>query len=184
MPTVRFSSPIRYLWAHMGITRNGHPFVRYEPKRLSAEESLERGTAHCQSMEQRRSVRDFSDEAVPRSLIEQAILTASSAPSGAHQQPWTFVAVRSPELKRKIRIAAEEEEKTSYEGRMSEEWRKALEPIGTSHSWKRSRGSSWSSHSSTDWSMARSASTTTSKRASASLAASSLLPCTTWGYRH
>ena len=115
----------------MGITRNGHPFVRYEPKRLSAEESLERGTAHCQSMEQRRSVRDFSDEAVPRSLIEQAILTASSAPSGAHQQPWTFVAVRSPELKRKIRIAAEEEEKTSYEGRMSEEWRKALEPIGT-----------------------------------------------------
>ena len=90
-----------------------------------------RAEAFYNKMEARRSVRDFSNRSVPRELIERAIQTASTAPSGAHIQPWTFVAVSNPELKRRIREAAEEEERTSYGGRMSEEWLEALEPIGT-----------------------------------------------------
>lgn len=82
-------------------------------------------------MEKRRSIRFFSDAPVPKNLIELAIKTASTAPSGAHMQPWTFVAISDPEIKRKIRIAAEKEEKESYEGRMSEEWLQALAQIGT-----------------------------------------------------
>jgi nitroreductase len=83
-------------------------------------------------MDTRRSVRDFSDRPVPRDLIEAAIRTASTAPSGAHMQPWTFVAVSDPALKRSIRIAAEEEEYESYQGgRMPPEWLEALAPIGT-----------------------------------------------------
>ena len=74
----------------------------------------------------------FSVDPVPRELIELAIMTGSSAPSGAHQQPWTFVAVGDPEVKRQIRIAAEEEERQSYEGgRMPAEWLTALAPLGT-----------------------------------------------------
>jgi len=80
----------------------------------------------------RRSVRHFSADPVPRELIEIAIRTASSAPSGAHRQPWRFVAVDDPDLKREIRIAAEREERTSYEGgRMPPEWLEALAPLGT-----------------------------------------------------
>jgi nitroreductase len=80
----------------------------------------------------RRSVRMFSADPVPRELIEQAIMTGASAPSGAHQQPWTFVAVSDPDVKRRIRKAAEAEERRNYEGgRMPPEWRAALEPLGT-----------------------------------------------------
>ncbi len=83
-------------------------------------------------MDERRSVRDFSNRPVPKSCIEDAIRTANTAPSGAHMQPWTWVVVDDSDLKRHIRIAAEEEEYQSYEGgRMSEEWRQALEPLGT-----------------------------------------------------
>lgn len=82
-------------------------------------------------MDERRSVRSFSSDPVPRRLIELAILTASTAPSGAHQQPWTFVAVSDPETKRHIREAAESEERRSYESRMTEEWLEALAPLGT-----------------------------------------------------
>jgi iodotyrosine deiodinase len=82
-------------------------------------------------MDERRSVRMFSSEAVSRTLIETAIRTASTAPSGAHQQPWTFVAVSDATAKRRIRIAAEEEERRSYDSRMSDEWLEALKPIGT-----------------------------------------------------
>ena len=73
----------------------------------------------------------FSAEPVPRELIEWAIRTASTSPSGAHQQPWTFVAVSDPAMKRRIRVAAEAEERRSYAGRMSEEWLAALKPLGT-----------------------------------------------------
>ncbi len=82
-------------------------------------------------LDERRSVRAFSPEPVPRRLIELAIATASTAPSGAHQQPWTFVAVSDPDTRRRIRIAAEAEERRSYESRMSEEWLDALAPLGT-----------------------------------------------------
>jgi nitroreductase len=80
----------------------------------------------------RRSVRDFSDRPVPRRLIELAVAAASTAPSGAHRQPWTFVLVGDPELKRRIRQAAEAEERDNYlGGRMNEEWQAALAPLGT-----------------------------------------------------
>jgi iodotyrosine deiodinase len=79
----------------------------------------------------RRSVRAFSREPVPWELVENAIATAGTAPSGAHQQPWTFVAVSDPELKRRIREAAEEEERRNYDGRMSDEWLRTLERLGT-----------------------------------------------------
>jgi nitroreductase len=80
----------------------------------------------------RRSVRDFSDRPVPKRLIELAVEAASTAPSGAHRQPWTFVLVGDPVVKRRIREAAEEEERQNYlDGRMNEEWQAALEPLGT-----------------------------------------------------
>lgn len=90
-----------------------------------------RAEAFRQQMQARRSVREFSSEAVPRALIEAAIGTAATAPSGAHRQPWRFVAVADPRLKSEIRIAAEAEERASYEERMSQEWLAALEPLGT-----------------------------------------------------
>jgi len=93
---------------------------------------LERGRAHYDLMENRRSVRQFSADPVPRELIELAIATASTAPSGAHRQPWSFVAVSEQGIKHEIRVAAETEERTSYEGgRMPPEWLEALAPLGT-----------------------------------------------------
>ncbi len=82
-------------------------------------------------MQRRRSVRMFSSSPVPRKLIEEAILTAGTAPSGAHRQPWHFVAVSDPVIQSEIRRAAEKEERESYERRMSEEWLEALHPLGT-----------------------------------------------------
>ncbi len=82
-------------------------------------------------MDKRRTVRDFSDKPVPKALIEQLILTASTAPSGAHKQPWTFCAVSDPAMKTKIREAAEKEEYTNYHGRMSDRWLEDLAPFGT-----------------------------------------------------
>ncbi len=107
-------------------------FVPYRPPRIRAEEVLQRGHAVLAEMDQRRSVRAFAPDPVPREAIETAILAASTAPSGAHQQPWTFVAVSDPDIKHRIRLAAEAEERESYEGgRMPQEWLDALEPIGT-----------------------------------------------------
>ncbi len=82
-------------------------------------------------MQKRRSLRFFSGHPVPKAAIEQILMTASTAPSGAHKQPWTFCAVSSQDIKRQIRIAAEEEEYRSYHGRMSEEWLRDLVPFGT-----------------------------------------------------
>jgi len=90
-----------------------------------------RATDFFAEMDQRRTVRAFSPDPVPQRLIELAIQTASTAPSGAHQQPWTFVAVGDEDTKRHIRQAAEAEERRSYESRMSEEWLEALAPLGT-----------------------------------------------------
>ena len=107
------------------------PTIPYTVEPLTEAESLERADAFFDAMDARRSVREFSDRPVPRALIEHAIATASTAPSGAHMQPWTFVAVSDADLKRRIREAAEEEERTSYGGRMSDEWLEALAPLGT-----------------------------------------------------
>jgi nitroreductase len=82
-------------------------------------------------MRRRRTVRQFSSEPVPYELVENAIATAATAPSGAHQQPWTFVVVSDTGLKREIRRAAEEAERRSYESRMPNEWLEALRPLGT-----------------------------------------------------
>ncbi len=107
-------------------------FVAYDRPRLPAADMRERARAFRAEMAARRSVRAFAPDPVPRELIEQAILTAASAPSGAHQQPWTFVAVSDREKKHEIRVAAEAEERRSYEGgRMPAEWRAALVPLGT-----------------------------------------------------
>ncbi|WP_425071856.1 nitroreductase family protein [Sagittula sp. S175] len=83
------------------------------------------------TMQTRHTVRDFSPRPVPREIIESCIRTAGTAPSGANHQPWHFVAISNPELKRRIRAAAEEEEARFYDGAASDEWLKALEPIGT-----------------------------------------------------
>ncbi len=82
-------------------------------------------------MQRRRTVREFSDRAVPRDIIETALLTANTAPSGANLQPWHFVVVSRPETKKRIREAAEVEEREFYEHRASEEWLAALAPLGT-----------------------------------------------------
>ena len=93
-----------------------HAFTNYNPPRLVDEEMRRRADEFYELMSQRRSVRHFSSEEVPRELIERAIETASTAPSGAHRQPWRFVVIGDAEMKRKIRVAAEEEERISYEG--------------------------------------------------------------------
>jgi nitroreductase len=82
-------------------------------------------------LQRRRTVRQFSDRPVPRSIIEKCLLAAGTAPSGAHQQPWHFVAVSDPATKAKIRIAAEEEERNFYHRRAPKEWLDALRPLGT-----------------------------------------------------
>ncbi len=107
------------------------PFVPLEFSRLPGAESTERARAFFEEMNRRRTTRHFSTEPVPRDLIELAIRTAGTAPSGAHQQPWTFVAVSDPDLKRQIREAAEKEEHDFYHGRAPQEWIEALAPLGT-----------------------------------------------------
>ena len=105
--------------------------VPYESERLSAVEMVKRGREFYEFLDRRRSVRDFSSEAPPRECIDLAIRTASTAPSGAHRQPWRFVVVDDPALKKAIREAAEKEEKENYENRFPEEWLEALAPLGT-----------------------------------------------------
>jgi len=107
-----------------------HPFIPLDPEILPPEEMRRRAESFYRQMDSRRSVRDFSPDPVPRELIELAIRTASTAPSGAHRQPWRFVVVGDPGLKREIRVAAEAEERKSYEERMPDEWLEALAPLG------------------------------------------------------
>lgn len=96
-----------------------------------AEEMRQRSAAFYAELARRRSVRDFSERAVPREVIEHAIRAAGTAPSGAHMQPWQFVAVSSPAVKRQIREAAEAVEREFYESRAPEDWLDALSPLGT-----------------------------------------------------
>lgn len=108
-----------------------HPFVPLSFERMTPGDSLRTGRAFYDQMERRRTTRHFSTDPVPREWIEQAIRTAGTAPSGAHQQPWTFVAVSDPALKAAIREAAEEEERAFYRERATQEWLDALAPLGT-----------------------------------------------------
>ncbi len=105
--------------------------VPLEFERLDAETQRARALQFFQRMRTRRSVRQFSSEPVPFELIELAIRTAGTAPSGANQQPWRFIVVGDPELKRQIRLAAEAEERENYERRFPAEWKQVLEPLGT-----------------------------------------------------
>lgn len=94
----------------------------YTAPAYSPETALQRSRAFLHDMQQRRSLRFFSDQPVPFEIIQNIVATAATAPSGAHKQPWTFCVVQNPELKKAIRIAAEKEEFDNYHGRMSDEW--------------------------------------------------------------
>ena len=106
-------------------------FKKFDSKVYADEEIQNRAHSFYKLMDQRRSLRHFSDKPVPQEVIENIIMTASTAPSGAHKQPWSFCAVSSPDLKTKIRVAAEKEEVENYHGRMSKEWLHDLKPFGT-----------------------------------------------------
>ena len=106
------------------------PRVALAFHRLPPAEMVARARAYADEMMRRRTVRDFSTEPFPLEILDHAIRAASSAPSGAHQQPWTFVVVTDQELKRRIREAAEIEEKKNWEGRMPAAWIAAIEPLG------------------------------------------------------
>lgn len=108
-----------------------HPFIPYSPLPLAPEGLAERAHAVHAFMNRRRSVRDFADTPVPFSVIADLVRAAGTAPSGAHKQPWTFCVVGDPELKRRIREAAEAEEHASYNGRMPADWLADLAPLGT-----------------------------------------------------
>ena len=110
---------------------NRPKFIPFKSSHIEIEAVQARSRSFYDAMDERRTIRHFSDKPVPKEVIENIILTASSAPSGAHKQPWTFCAVSAAALKKEIRIAAEKEEYDSYNGRMSEEWLRDLAPIGT-----------------------------------------------------
>jgi len=106
-------------------------FIPFTGQNLSEEEMLKRSKEHFSFMDTRRSIRDFSDRPVPKEILENIIKAASTAPSGAHKQPWSFCLIGSEEMKSKIKEAAEVEEKENYTRRMSEQWIKDLNPFGT-----------------------------------------------------
>lgn len=113
------------------IVINGFKHVKYDALEFSTNEMHERAENFYHFMDQRRSIRGFSNKEVPRSVIENILKTASTAPSGAHKQPWTFCVVSNRELKRKIRVAAEAEEKETYENRMGPRWKHDLAAMAT-----------------------------------------------------
>ena len=108
-----------------------YPFIKYVKETYSEEEVINRSFKHFEYFDKRRTVRDFSDKIIPMEVIENLIKSASTAPSGANKQPWTFCVVTNPEIKKQIREAAEKEEYESYNGRMTPEWLEDLAPLGT-----------------------------------------------------
>jgi nitroreductase len=111
--------------------RGDHPFVPLDFEELPEQDMLGSAREFFERMNRRRSVRHFSDRPIPQEILEHAIRTAGTAPSGAHKQPWHFVLVGDSKIKREIRTAAEAEERESYEHRMPEAWLEDLEPLGT-----------------------------------------------------
>ena len=110
---------------------NGFKHLRYTAPKYSKEVMEQKSLEFYESMNQRRTVRDLSSEPIDKSIIDRLLQTASTAPSGAHKQPWTFCAISSTSIKKEIRKAAEAEEKESYDYKMSDRWKKDLEPLGT-----------------------------------------------------
>lgn len=108
-----------------------YDFISYQGISVNENEQESMSSSHLEFMRKRRSVRDFSSKKVSKRVIENIITTASSAPSGANMQPWTFCAISSDIIKKEIRIAAEEEERLNYKERMSDEWLEDLAPLGT-----------------------------------------------------
>ncbi len=112
-----------------------HNFIPFHQTPVDARTSLHKSERYFEWLDSRRSIREFSSKPVSKELIENLIKSASTAPSGAHKQPWTFCAISNPEIKAKIREAAEKEEYENYNSRMSEEWLEALKPFETN--WKK-----------------------------------------------
>ncbi len=110
---------------------NGYPFVQHKKEGYNENDMKKKASSFYNWMNERRSCRDFSSKPIPKEVIENIILTASTAPSGAHKQPWTFCVVNNAEIKRQIRKEAEKEEYESYNNRMPEEWKKDLLPLQT-----------------------------------------------------
>lgn len=103
----------------------------FTPAAYPEQEMVTRARCFRELMAARRTVRDFDSRPVPREIVEHCVMTAATSPSGANQQPWTFACIGDPAVKRRIREAAEEEERTFYGGRAGPEWLSALAPIGT-----------------------------------------------------
>jgi iodotyrosine deiodinase len=110
---------------------DGNPYIRHSKQKLNAQQLIETSKDYFEYNNQRRSCRDFSAEPIPYEVLENIIKTANTAPSGANKQPWTFCVVGDAAIKKQIRIAAEAEEKESYENRMSDEWLQDLSHLGT-----------------------------------------------------
>jgi len=111
------------------LTKEG--FIPLDWSEIPLDQMFVRAKSLFEQMDRRRTTRHFSNRHVPKELIELAIKSASTAPSGAHIQPWTFVAVSNQELKQKMRHAAEEEERKTYDERMPDAWKEVLQPLGT-----------------------------------------------------
>jgi iodotyrosine deiodinase len=114
---------------------DGFEFIEFHPETYETNDMIKRSQEFYHWLDKRRTVRDFSDKPVPKEVIHNLLLCASSAPSGAHKQPWTFCVVTDPAIKKEIRLAAEKEEFESYNNRMSDEWLKDLRPLQTD--WKK-----------------------------------------------
>lgn len=113
------------------LTTDYRPIPLPDFHELPVEEMRRRAKSFYEEIRKRHTVREFSPRPVPRDIIESCLLAAGTAPNGANHQPWHFTVIGDPEIKRKIRIAAEEEERSFYSGRAGEEWLAALKPLGT-----------------------------------------------------
>lgn len=129
---MHYTAVIRSRWNGKGLTMaDSESFIPLEFRKQDEESMRQESQAFYQLMSRRRTVRDFSDQSIPQVVLENALLAAGTAPSGANMQPWHFVVVLDAAVKKRIRAAAEIEERELYEHRASDEWKQALEPLGT-----------------------------------------------------
>jgi len=109
----------------------GYEHIRYQPEIYSEQDMIRKSLNFYHKAKSRRTVRYFSDKPVPKEILLNIIKTAGTSPSGANKQPWTFCMVSNPEIRKQIRVAAEEEEYKSYNGRMNKAWLDDIKPMGT-----------------------------------------------------